>query len=214
MALIGFQRIAEQAVKIQDTLIMEELRVLGLLRMEIPMTPSLLDNISWLTNATLDDLPDWQMAVLKNNLEYDTEQPYPLTTREQDFIGEGGHPIPTVPHCDLILGHSGILDGTKVFLPCVEFHFRNDATRHAWGTPVTLETDLPKREPVTDAAYAMLAQVRSKLSIIGGQAELSLDEYEQTKDRHILWLAIPTKWVCDNFKDYTQFVGFLEGFCG
>jgi hypothetical protein len=59
----------------------------------------------------------------------------------------------------------------------------------------------------------MLARVRPKLSIIGGQAELSLDEYEQTKDRHILWMAIPMQWVCDTFKGYTDFVGFLQGLC-
>lgn len=212
--LICLQRVAERGKLLQDTVIMEEMQVLGLLDGDTPIkgTP-MLNDVQWLTNASLDDSQDWQKIIGKAGLPFDGEQPYPLTTREQDFIGEGGMAIPGVPNCDLILGHSGVLRGKKVFLPCVEFHFRNDATRHVWGTPVTLETNLPDRETMLNAAMAMLARIRPKLQALGGECELELDQYEQTKDRHILWFALPCDWVAGNFKAYADWSGFLKGFC-
>ncbi len=147
-----------------------------------------LEAVTWVTNSSCDDLRP----------EGDGK---PLTDDELKILpSEGG--IPTdYPSAALTCGASGVLDGERVYIFTVEFHYRNDASRHMWGTPVTVEDHIAVlMEQQTIAVKRAFAAALPRLvrDGVNGTAVMRFREYmqdsgESTDDRHVLYLFVPIK---------------------
>jgi len=132
----------------------------------------------------------------------------PLTKKEWALLSAGGKPIMGIPHADLHTATAALYHNSKYLVGRVEFHFRNDATRHLWGDPVTFETELPDRESQLAAAQNALKRLapRQSLGILAG---LQPDE-EPTQDRHVLWVLIPMTWAVIQFDSHYDSLRYMR----
>ena len=144
------------------------------------------DAVVWLTNSSFDDLRPG------------AHEDFPLSDEEIALLpGEGGYEVPDLPNVDLIFGASGILNTTRVFIVSAEFHYRNDASRHMWGTPATVEEHITQTmEDQTKAIKLAFSYALPWIAKMGGDVAISFREYIQsdetsTDDRHVLYLYIP-----------------------
>jgi hypothetical protein len=176
----------------------------------------MLRELIFLTNMTLD--PDNWDEVRRLGLPMgladdghgEPDPDYPLTDAELALLGEGGYPIMGVQHADLQLGHSVLYQGKKCACPSIEFHFRNDATRHLWGNPPTFEVDMPSREFQVGQVRAVLRKARTCIPLCG-DVGVVYDDLE-TKDRHTMYLTIPFVWLGKaEIKNYEQHLAFMRG---
>jgi hypothetical protein len=121
-----------------------------------------------------------------------------------------------LPYADLTCGAAGLLHGDRVYIFIVEFHYRNDATRHMWGDPASVEEDIKTTMKEQDRAIKRaFAAALPKLDEIGGTAEMQFQEYMQpngksTDDRHVLYLFVPIAYVLENFKNSDELVAWLR----
>ncbi len=86
-----------------------------------------------------------------------------------------------------------------------EFHYRNDASRHKWGSPSPPETGLPTADIVTPwalNAYRIAKVVRKDFSPKLREREYVQPDGTSTDDRHMLELYIPI----DMFKTSKELV--------
>lgn len=171
--------------------------------------PEFWDRLKWLTNGTFDDVLKQSGLLPSLGLDHG-KKGYPLSDAELNFMEEGGLSLAGVPHADLMGGHSVLLDKQKYHANLVEFHFRNDATRHMWGTPVTLETDLPDRASVLDRAWACSVLAEIKIKNTGGKVYLQTEDFIDTDDRFALWMFVPFQWIMKTFENRDQYQGFLK----
>lgn len=131
---------------------------------------------------------------------------YPLTEKEQTYIGDDEVPV---GHAGALTGQTALYEGKKYLAPTFEFHFRNDATRHLWGTPVTYETDLPDRDTVREHMEREVATLREKLEPLGGHVfVLDPKEYMETDDRFPVEVLIPFDAV-SSLEDYDAYTAWL-----
>lgn len=91
---------------------------------------------------------------------------------------------------------AGVIHNGKLYMGMeIVFHYRNDSTRHMWGTPVTLEPEMPSEESQTRSMIELLAVINSRRP-----ADVMLDvlmhQHDQgdgrsTDDRHGIILFFP-----------------------
>lgn len=178
-----------------------------------PTTAEFDNNVTFLTNGTLDDiledknlLPSLGLAQAKDG--------FPLTFTEQNFVAEDALKFNgiDVPH-DILCGSTALFNGKKCHAPVVEFHFRNDSTRHMWGTPVTLEEDLPLAAAIEDTVDTCTLRAHERLTKIGGAVHLQKVGYIDTNDRYALWLLVPFAWIVASCRDCEQYHEWLKELC-
>lgn len=148
----------------------------------------MLGDLIFLTSLALDPDNADKVAALGLPMGLPTDPDFPLTAAEFRLLGEGGESIPGVESAGLHLSYSVLWRGVKCACPSVEFHFRNDATRPMYGTPITLEEHLPERSFQIAQAAQLLAKALA-FTPIGGCAELEFDALDP-QDRHILYIVI------------------------
>lgn len=173
------------------------------------------NEVTFLTNQTLDDIlenPAFLPALgLKQGLTSDVDRVYPLTDEEFEYCREdrlGLIGIET-PH-DLAGGDTVVYHGKKYHAPVVEFHFRNDATRHKWGD-VPLEVDMPLPETVLPIAEECWQKAERRLKAFGGFAKLEKTGYISTDDRYALRMFISFEWIIATFGGRSdEYNGFLR----
>jgi len=147
----------------------------------------------------------------------DDEMEGPSLSEEEEAIlpGEGGI-CAYLPFADITCGASGVMNGERVYIFIVEFHYRNDATRHMWGDPNTVEegitTTMEEQERAIKRAFAAALPM---LDEIGGAASIQFREYlqpsgESTDDRHVLYLFVPIAYVLENFEDSDELLAWLR----
>jgi hypothetical protein len=172
-------------------------------------TMNWLGDMIFLTSNALD--PDNWEVVRETGLPMGEDE-NPLTLREYELLTEDRHQVSGIGFADLCVGHTVLFHGNKYLAPCVEFHFRNDETRHVWGTPVTLETGLPSREDQLRAANKAQERVESGTAIpsIPIMAAVQPDAYEETKDRHILWVLVPMTWALTQFPTADDYLRYMR----
>lgn len=99
----------------------------------------------YVMNATIDDLSRHSRKVRKAlKAQFSRKR---LPKKFMHIVpGEGVlDELAGEPDAELVF-HGGVLLNTKLYHALsVEFHYRNDSTRHLWGSPVTLEEFMPEQ---------------------------------------------------------------------
>jgi hypothetical protein len=143
------------------------------------------------------------------------EGPFLSDGEEAILPGEGGI-CADLSFADITCGASGVMDGERVYIFIVEFHYRNDATRRMWGDPDAVEEDIKTTmEEQERAIKRAFAAALPKLDEIGGAVAIQFREYlqpsgESTDDRHVLYLFVPIAYVLENFKNSDELVAWLR----
>jgi hypothetical protein len=172
-------------------------------------------DVTFLTNFTLDSVAGHTgMTLLADSrLPHGLKDhpDYPLTDEEAAFTWENDAAVPavTTPH-DLYGGSTVLYGGRKYHAPAVEFHFRNDATRPMWGSPIDLETHMPLPEVVEPLFDRCVENAARKLDGVR-DAVVSPQKtgYMTTEDRYAVWVLVPFDYVLKTFKDVKQYKAFL-----
>ena len=152
----------------------------------------MLKHMIFLTNVTLD-ADNWE-EVRRLGLPMGDHPDDPLTPKEWSLLEEQRHLLPNLPNfVDMSLAHSVLLHGVKCACPTLEFAFRNDFTRHQYGTPTELETHLPDMTIQTSRATMVQHELKSRLSHMGGHAAVHYNT--GNADRHFLYICIPFDWL-------------------
>lgn len=157
--------------------------------------------VKWTTNQCGDDL---------------TALPHPLSDEEMELLSVDM--VSVTENVEMFFGASGILDGTRMFIVTVEYHYRNDMSRHMWGSPENIETHITATmEEQTKLIKRHFCNVYPGLSRIGGTAAMHFREYMQTEestdDRHILYMFLPIE-ECMKFKVSEFFVNYVKNLLG
>lgn len=141
-----------------------------------------------IVNMTFDDLRNWDDSAGREAKAAFAgaipDEVYDKIPGEGAFAEHNGG--------DLLVGGIAAIDGEPHLAIYVEFHYRNDATRRKWGTPVTLETHIPLPEVVTPLAIQAYERACEK----NERVRLLFNEWQQpdgtsTDDRHVLMLYFP-----------------------
>lgn len=163
-----------------------------------------------------DDHTSFDAVEWRTDTSYgELEGPFLSDEEEAVLPGEGGI-CANLPFADITCGASGVMDGERVYIFIVEFHYRNDATRHMWGDPDTVEEDITTTMEEQELSIKRaFAAALPKLDEIGGAAAIQFREYlqpsgESTDDRHVLYLFVPIAHVLDNFKNSDELVAWLR----
>jgi hypothetical protein len=115
---------------------------------------------------------------------------FPLPSDFIDMGGGEGSLGNLTRHTDILFNGGYLFNGKLYCSIVVEYHYRNDETRHLWGTPSCYETTLPsqKEQAAILLSHAIVANAKIPQSIM---LNISLHEYNQgngqnTDDRHVL----------------------------
>jgi hypothetical protein len=171
-----------------------------------------IEDIVFLTNNTLDGDNEELVRAAGLPMGIEGDETYPLTQEELAILGEDGNEVPGIENADLLLGHSAIVDGVKYAASVIEFHFRNDKTRGMWGTPATLEEDLPGRGFQADQMKRVHKQLKEKPPWCQS-VMVNAKDYIDTDDRYALFILIRFDWLLETAKitTYDQYLAFMKG---
>lgn len=158
--------------------------------------------------------PDRKACDLLTNVREGNHEYFPLTEAELALL-PGEDSVRVAENIVMNFGESGILNGKRVFIVNVEYLYRNDVSRHKWGTPVTLELGIKSTmEQQTKEIKRSFAKAFPQLDRFGGTASMSFREYLAedggTDDRHILNLYIPIEAMMTHPLTIDEFVNYCK----